>query len=146
MQKMRKSQTANVVPQTKARIFLLQDSCCLCRVALSKGGDDRVTYTHYDHRTIVVCYKHVFDMSKTPGTLFPHMPTKQLRSFDIVDYLNQARKKIIKLSWSDPAVQKTFGLITQFLDETKLNVYVGGTSTFYRRGLSPIVLKKRAIA
>ncbi|MFA5155610.1 MAG: hypothetical protein WC453_04220 [Patescibacteria group bacterium] len=114
--------------------------CCLSGESLAATNDELVSYIHHDGQRIDFSYICLLDMIGRQEETYFRLPYRRAKDFDIVDFLNQTRKKITKATAQgkiDPAkLEKTIIAATEILDATGLNRFIaGGSSAFITEGL-----------
>ncbi len=122
-------------------------ACCICHTVFAIDDDNKTSYVHHNGERVDVCYTHILSLVNQPATYFEKLPSRQHRSFNLVRYLNKTRRSLSKKSILDPVAQKTFSIVCEILDTTKLSKYfVGGVAEFIKHGLKPSKYPKGGLA
>jgi len=121
-------------PNHKSRILLPKDYCPICHVAFPTDRTKQFQYEHTDGTTVMFCYIHLMNITNKLGTYFAPLPCEYSPRFNLIKYLNETRKKIIKKPLRDARVQATLAGVVEILDLNGISKYIGGVAEFFQRG------------
>jgi len=121
------------------------------------GDPGAVFYVHQGVKVIAFEYEYLLKMAREAQECFPKLPAAKPEKFDLMEFLENARKKIEKNLGGELSLEKltasqkeeeptneelAIKLIGDFLDKTRLSKYVGGAYEFVQKGLVPSTYPK----